>query len=319
MHQIQLTPILIIGFNRPRTLAHLLAQVENLEPREVWISIDGPKSSEDFTKVSETLQVVHSWSFQSKHSIQIFTQDINLGIYSHALEALQKFYKTHEVGLILEDDIEFHPDFIEFVDQNHLLLTSGKYWSICGHNPISDLASLSQGERIEFYPTQIHTIWGWAAPKTSILQFIHLAENSPSIHFDSIVSKAAKRISRDPFLRFGIRRVWERKMERALKSDSGGGWDNFWLMSAWVSGLSSLMPNYSLSRENPLQNEGQSHYHQSIGESWESTFELVNVVPKIASKIGNKDVKKLRVWGITRMYCWFFFPRLFFWKSNVNY
>jgi hypothetical protein len=317
MHRTPLTPVLIIGFNRPRTLANLLDKVENLEPREVWISIDGPRSPEDYSKVSETIRIVNGWSSQTRHSTKIVAQVSNLGIYTHALDAMSEFFKTHEIGLILEDDIEFHPNFIKFVDQNQMALTSGKYWSICGHNPISDLASLTQEERIKFYPTHIHTIWGWAASKKSVLQFINLAQNSTSINFESAISKAAKKITSDPFLRLGIRRVWERKMTRALKSDSGGGWDNYWLISAWASGLPSLMPNYSLSRENPLQIEGQTHDHESRGKSWESSLGLVNIIPKIASEITNDDVQKLRVWGITRIYCWLFFPRLFLRKMNA--
>ena len=36
------TPILVMAFNRPRTLSALLSRIEKLDKREVMISIDGP-------------------------------------------------------------------------------------------------------------------------------------------------------------------------------------------------------------------------------------------------------------------------------------
>jgi hypothetical protein len=90
------------------------------------------------------------------------------------------------------------------------------------------------------------------------------------------------------------------------------------LIAGWKSGLPSLMPNFSLTRESLLQTEGQSHHHTSTGKSWALKIESVSIDPEI--KVGKKpkDVPKLKVWGITRSYCWLYFARLSRWKPNVS-
>ena len=114
------TPILVIAFNRPITLTALLSRIEKLDRREVTISIDGPtmKSS----KQQLALESAVAWKSLSKHDIEIVQRSSNLGIYDHLPIALEEFFENKNFGLILEDDIEFVPDFIDFVDNNiHLI------------------------------------------------------------------------------------------------------------------------------------------------------------------------------------------------------
>ena len=312
-----LTPILIIGFNRPRTLSTLLGEIEKLESRNVWISIDGPKTASDVLAVKSTLDMVQIWTKNSKHVIRIIERKINLGIYSHCLFALNEFFGAYEVGLILEDDIQFDPVFVNFIDEHHLYLKSGKYWSICGHNPVSDLTDTTINEDIQFSLTNIHTIWGWAAGRKAINDFLYFKKMATSEQLDLAVTEFARSMTRDPFLRLGVRKVWKRKSMRALDSDSGGGWDNYWVLAGWNSGLPSLMPNFSLTRERPKQLEGQSHKHASTGKSWDSLIGIHSVHEEINEEEKFSDVPKLRVWGITRIYCWLYFVRLARWSPDV--
>lgn len=318
MHSGRFTPILIIGFNRPQTIAILLAEVEKLDPREIWISIDGPRLQIDVTNVQETLTIVQGWALQSKHTITIIEQETNLGIYLHCMKALVDFYKIYDVGIVLEDDIEFHPQLIRFVDENQAELRSGRIWSICGHNPASDLIDSPTGLDVKLNPTHVHTIWGWAAHRNAILQFVELTRELTLSEANVIINQAAKRITSDPFVRLGLRKVWEHKIARALDSNSGGGWDNYWLLAGWNSGLPSLMPSYSLSRENPLQNEGQTHAHISTGKPWGMPSLQTEVDLEIRLDTRIMDIPKLKVWGITRRYCWLYLPRILCWKPNVN-
>lgn len=314
----RLTPVLIIAFNRPKTLESLLLDVEKLPEREIWISIDGPRDKLDEEKVRATIDLAQSWLKKSKHSVRIFEQTINQGIYKHCMRALSQFFKEFNVGIILEDDIQFRPEFIGFVDQNQIELVSGKFWSICGHNPGSDLSDLAEGCQVEFLPSHVHTIWGWASSRHSVLQFLEVAEERDSDTVNDSINAGAQLITKDPFVKLGIRRVWQSKMQRALNTQSGGGWDNFWVIAGWRSGLPSLMSTYSLSRENPLQNEGQSHPHKSVKKNWPLNRFQLEIGPTSVTHRKLSDVALLDVWGITRIYCWLYFLRIYRWKINAD-
>lgn len=314
----QLAPILITGFNRPKTLASLLVEVEKLPNREVWISIDGPRDDSDKVKVLQVLDVVSSWKENSIHSVRVLAHRENLGLYDHCVRALTDFFQEFEVGIVLEDDMQFSFEFIKFVDDHYSDLNSGKYWSICGHNPVSDLSDISSDFLITFRNSHLHTIWGWATNRSSVGQFLKLANEKSLESINRGIEAGARQISRDPFVEFGIRKVWQFKMQRALISSGGGGWDNFWVIAGWLSGLTSLMPDYSLTRENPNQPEGQSHRHENFGKTWPSSDQELRVqVTKDDYRLGS-EVPLLKVWGITRIYCWVFFYRIYKWKPNAH-
>ena len=109
------TPILVIAFNRPITLMALLSRIEKLDRREVTISIDGP-TMKSLREQQLALESAVAWKSLSKHEIEIVQRSSNLGIYDHLPIALEEFFENKNFGLILEDDIEFVPDFIDFVD-----------------------------------------------------------------------------------------------------------------------------------------------------------------------------------------------------------
>ena len=111
------TPILVMAFNRPRTLSALLSRIEKLDKREVMISIDGP-TIHGAKEQQLVLKSASAWKGSSKHEVDIVRRSSNLGIYDHLPIALQEFFDKQSYGLILEDDIEFVPGLIDFVDKN---------------------------------------------------------------------------------------------------------------------------------------------------------------------------------------------------------
>jgi len=312
------TPLLIVGFNRPNTLTVLLLEIERLSAREVWISIDGSRFHSDNQNVDLTIRAAENWALNSRHTVKVIKRELNLGIYNHCTQALKEFYSHFEIGIIFEDDIQFNQSFVQFVDWNQSKLLSGEYWSICGHNPSRDLTDVNPGEEIDFRATEVHTIWGWAAHRNSIKYYLEFKARFDLTELIQTINVASKRITNDPFVILGIRKVWSHKILRAINSDSGGGWDNFWLLAGWNSGLPSLIPSHSLSRENPIQLEGQSHAHRSNANMWDSASSPVLVKMEVSSRAKENDISLLKVWGISRIYCWFYVFRLLKWNPNVS-
>ena len=120
----KLTPILIIGYNRPLTLSSLLSKVESLESREILISLDGPGTDNDGLKALSTREVADSWANTTHHEVKVVARSENLGIYNHFTQALTDFFNEFEFGIILEDDIDFRNEFVSYVDEHQLDLTT---------------------------------------------------------------------------------------------------------------------------------------------------------------------------------------------------
>jgi hypothetical protein len=307
-----LTPILLIAFNRPNCVKKQLKAIETLPSRKVQVSIDGPRNSQDDVKVLEVRKIVDLWSHESNHKVSVIVNNKNLGFHDHFMQAFQSFFTDNKIGLVLEDDIEFRPSYINFLDLNHDLLLKSTYWSIQGFNPsIKADSNFSQRQIIDFSPTHIHTVWGWASNASSIESFLSATSvMNKNQYLETAIRNFTETITYDPILARAIRATWIRKMNRVMSGR--GTWDNWWEIAAWKSRKQSLVPTKSLSRESLDQSEDQSHPHLKIGSNWSSEDSEI-VSPQILS-YGNrnriKDIESMQIWGIGRKYSWAYAVRI---------
>ena len=128
------TPILVMAYNRPLTTKRLIDTIEGLPRRNILVSVDGAKL-EHVVARQQTMDIFAKWSNESVHEISIIDRPSNLGLYDHFMLALENFFTLYPVGIVLEDDIEFSPTFVEFVD-NQTKILEDEVWSICGNNPL---------------------------------------------------------------------------------------------------------------------------------------------------------------------------------------
>ena len=303
-------PVLITAFSRPRTLHSLLQRVETLETREVWVSIDKPNGKLNQENL-ETLKVASNWQKSSHHRVHIVERSKNLGIYEHLPIALNEFFEVFKKGIVLEDDIEILPEFIEFLDKSPTWLDWDKNWSVCSHNPLNTDNPYSERiANIVFRPSYFHSIWGWATSKTNAVKFIRDYDKQLNKEYIlEILIETSKRITKDPFVRSAFINTWMRKMIGWKTRRHGSGWDTRWVFQAWSENRHSLVPDKSLGREEVLQLEGQTHPHQSRGVTW-----IPQPKNDFSFTLGNKqarlEVQRLRVWGITRPYAWAYNSRI---------
>ena len=82
-------PILVIAYNRPKTLGRQLDRIECLDRRNVVISLDGAKTN--LEESHATIKTAENWALQSKHDVDLLVQQKNLGIYLHLPSALVTF------------------------------------------------------------------------------------------------------------------------------------------------------------------------------------------------------------------------------------
>lgn len=300
----QRVPILVLAYNRPRTLKRQLDRIEQLKERDISISVDGHQNYLDEPIVQTVRLIAQKWATVSKHRVRLRFSTPNLGLHGHFKNAFEDFFTENSRGAVLEDDIEFRPSFIDFLDSSNKFQD---YWSLAGHRP-NDNSVLQAKAQIDFSETNIHTVWGWAASSSSIESYLSLYSSNKRVATSmSAIESIAAEVTRDPFFRNAFRATWRRKILRADKG--GGGWDNWWVVTGWNSGKYSLMPNQSLSREELLQDEGQSHSHKSLGLDW-NLYSSEQVSKSIKPLDRKCDQELLDVWGIRRGYSWKYAGRL---------
>jgi len=302
-------PVLITAYNRPNTLLSLLRRIDKLERRDIWISVDQANKPSDANL--ETLKIASDWQKNSIHKVHIVERSRNLGIYEHLPTALSEFFAIFERGIVLEDDIEILPEFVEFLDSSPGWLDWEKYWSVCSHNPLSTCNPYSERvTTVVFRPSNFHSIWGWATSKINAIKFIENYDNSlTNQHIREVLIETSRSISRDPFLRTAFINTWMRKMIGWKDRRKFSGWDTRWVFEAWKESKQSLLPDKSLGREEIIQLEGQTHPHQSSGVLWESKTknDFSFTLGKMQAQL---EVKRLSVWGITRPYAWAYNSRI---------
>jgi hypothetical protein len=151
------TPILILGFNRPELLSGLLEIVREIQPRHLFIAIDGPRAGCD----SDSLLVLESRSVAGaidwECNVRTLFRESNLGCGHAVVSAIDWAFLEVEQLIILEDDVRPSIDFFHFCAQALKLYSDNKdVFTIGGYNrtPVVERGT----DLLSAYAE----LWGWA-------------------------------------------------------------------------------------------------------------------------------------------------------------
>ena len=115
-----LTPILLITFNRPNHTEKVLERILESEPAELYVFQDGPRAEikSDFSKCSEVRNVIEK--MVAKHvdtKLHLRYSEVNLGCGAGPMTAIDWFFSNVDQGIVMEDDCLAHPDFFGYCEQ----------------------------------------------------------------------------------------------------------------------------------------------------------------------------------------------------------
>ena len=129
-------PVMILACSRDQ---HLQRCIESLQRNiyakdtEVYISVDYPSGEqymEGWRKVCELLDK----PIEGFKKVHIYRQEQNLGFYNNATFLYKKVYERHDRVIFTEDDNEFSPNFIEYIDKGLMLYEKDpKVFGVCGY------------------------------------------------------------------------------------------------------------------------------------------------------------------------------------------
>ena len=235
MNKVFSTPILLITFNRPEPLKHVLKAISAVSPIDVFVFQDGPRNDNDKTLCSEVRNVIDEmvdWPC-TKHT---YYSENNLGCGPGPAAAIDWFFKNVESGIILEDDCIPSMAFFsyceilleKYADDERIGIIGGCNYGYKSMNNSS--YSFSSGH---------HETWGWATWKRTWKIFDYELSSISNSVFRHIVKKYYKS--------FKQREYWKDiflKVKRDRLNDSC--WDYQLYFSMWVKGMLAVCPNYNL-------------------------------------------------------------------------
>lgn len=129
-------PVMITACNRYKHLERCIGSLQRngyAKDTELYISVDFPweeRYEDDWKKVCEFLKK----PIDGFKKVTIYYQERNLGFYKNKTFLYEKVYERHDRVIFTEDDNEFSPNFLEYIDKGLMLYEKDPHvFGICGY------------------------------------------------------------------------------------------------------------------------------------------------------------------------------------------
>lgn len=195
-------PCLVIAFSRLEGIQRLLGSINPAEIEVIYIAIDGPTSTEIEDTQTQIVRLLDSYCTSNSIRLEVWKRDSNLGVAAAIISALDWFFSHEDFGIILEDDLIIHEDFIEFVLENQFQLKNDEVLLISG-DQFDQINQLKRDKNWTNYPL----IWGWATSKRKWEEMRHGILHAKPPLFRRPLSKV------ENFWRVGTLRVRSREID----------------------------------------------------------------------------------------------------------
>jgi len=229
-------PVLLIGFNRPDTIQKVFDKIRDVEPKKLYVSIDGPRQGKvgEDKLCDEVKSIVQKVDWQCE-SFYLFNEK-NRGAELTVSNAVSWALKNEEYVIVLEDDVVVPKSFFEFMqdmllkykDEQQVGMVSG-----CNYTPVKIPNN-------EDYLFGIHGhTWGWGTWKRAWQMFdlnINDFDNSLKPEFLNKISnsESEKKYYNELFSRM------------KLAGKGGNTWDHCWYYIRITRELLSVIPRVNL-------------------------------------------------------------------------
>ena len=270
-----LTPILVIGFNRPKALKSLLSKLDLTSGRRIYVSIDGPRNSSESINVNKVRKLVEEFVRNNRHlDIQLRFSDSNLGCRLGVSSAIDWAFKNEKALIILEDDIIVSAEFFKYMDFSLRKFESeSQVWHINGFSPL-----LPPYLNRTSYQTSFAHVWGWGTWKDRWVRY-----DRDLSRFDPKSLSQTKTLTDVPLSDSALE-FFQRSLVACKKGFDT--WDFQWQFTIWFNGGLAISPGERLS--------GNSGFGPTASHTKFAGFRGLNLPPKkkISSRYRNQEIAK---------------------------
>ena len=207
------TPIVVVAYNRPRSLSRLLKSLDQANyPHgdiDLIISIDRADNNQDVLELAEAFQ----WHHGNK---KVIYQEVNLGLRTHILKCGDISLEYGAV-LVLEDDLFVSPNFYVFAEQAlNFSETDKQIGGVSLYNHQLNVHSRDNFKALEDgfdnYYFQFASSWGQAWTKTQWSKFMDWYCTDPDIDNDKNVPAYVRSWSPKSWLKYYIAYLVEKDL-----------------------------------------------------------------------------------------------------------
>ena len=157
------SPIIIFVYNRLHHLDRLFNSLQRndlFKKSKVLIFSDGPKNQIDKDKIDKVRKLLKERLIPQNS--EIIENDVNLGLSRNVIGGLNKTFQIYDRAIILEDDLELSPFFLNYInDALNLYATSENVASISGYMYPIEPKKFSNN----YFFLKLIESWGWGTWK----------------------------------------------------------------------------------------------------------------------------------------------------------
>ena len=228
------TPILFLIFNRPDTTERVFRQIQAIQPRQLFVSADGPRSQRagEDRKCTEARRIIEKvdWDCEVKTNFS----EVNLGCRKAVSSGIDWFFRHVNEGIILEDDCLADISFFLFCETLlEYYRSDDRVMHIAGVN-FQD--GRVRGPYAYYFSALIH-VWGWATWKRAWDKYDVDISNYPRLFEQDLFSTV--------FPVPSMKRYWKKTMD-AVYEKRKDTWDTQWQYALSIHHGLAIIPSVNL-------------------------------------------------------------------------
>ena len=246
------SPIIIFVYNRLHHLDRLFNSLQRndlFKKSRVLIFSDGPKNQIDKDKIDKVRELLKERLIPQNS--EIIENDVNLGLSRNVIGGLNKTFQIFDRAIILEDDLELSPFFLNYMnDALNLYATSENVASISGYMYPIEPKKFSNN----YFFLKLIESWGWGTWKRAWKNF----------EKDSLILKKKideKKLVNEFNFESGI------SYYKMLKDNINGlndSWAVRWYASTFLKNMNTLFPSKSFVKNIGVDGSGEHCSHTTV-------------------------------------------------------
>jgi hypothetical protein len=262
-----ISPIIIFTYNRLNHLDTLIQSLQKnvlFEKSKVIVFSDGPKNEIDKKKIKKIRIYLKKKLISS--NCEIIERSSNYGLSKNIIDGINHTFKKYDQAIILEDDLEVSPIFLNYMnDALNLYASSKNVASISGYMYPIDKLRFSNN----FFFLNLIESWGWGTWSRSWKLF---QSNSIRLKQSILDNKLKKKFNLNNS--FNYFKILDDNIQK--RNDS---WAVRWYATVLLNNMLTLFPSKSFVLNKGFDNSGT---HCGITNVYESNLiKLYKGLPKI--------------------------------------
>jgi len=250
-----ISPIVIFTYNR---LDHLYTLINSLEQNELFkkskilVFSDGPKNEIDKEKI-EKIRIYLKKKLISNNS-EIVERPNNFGLSKNVITGINQTFNDYEQAIILEDDLEVSPFFLNYMnDALNLYASSEDVASISGYMYPINSKSFSN----DYFFLKLVESWGWGTWKKAWNNF-----ETDSVKLKNEIDE--RKLVDEFNFSSGISYY---KMLNDNINGANDSWAIRWYASTFLKNMNTLFPSKSFVKNIGIDNSGENCNYTTVYDS----------------------------------------------------